>query len=168
STFNTGTMGWYRIQNVPAVAAPGEYNYVTNIGVYPHTAWASDTISFVKSETGNGTLVNDWFNSGDDFNAAGTASNPEEPLPSTFRLYPCFPNPFNPTTTIRFTLPQVALVKLEVFDVNGRSVGAIHELPLPPGTHDIPFDGSDLPSGIYIYRLIAGDWQTSGKMVLLK
>jgi len=64
-------------------------------------------------------------------------------------------------------LPQVGHVRFEVFDVSGRNVGAIHESPLPAGPHEIPFDGSDLPSGI-IYRIQAGEFSASGKMLLLK
>ncbi|MFH1862712.1 MAG: T9SS type A sorting domain-containing protein, partial [bacterium] len=78
------------------------------------------------------------------------------------------PNPFNPSTTIRFDLPAAALVKLEVFDVSGRAVGAIHESLLPVGTHQIPFDGSSLPSGIYFAQLQAGDFTAMQKLVLLK
>jgi len=64
-------------------------------------------------------------------------------------------------------------VKLEIFDVNGCAVGARHAVPLqkwwyPAGTHQVTFDGSGLPSGIYVYRLQAGDLTASGKMILLK
>ncbi len=83
------------------------------------------------------------------------------------------PNPFNPATVIRFDLPQAAQVTLEVFDVNGRNVGAQHAMPLQDtrylaGSHEITFDGSGLPSGVYLYRLTAGKYAASGKMVLLK
>jgi hypothetical protein len=85
-----------------------------------------------------------------------------------------YPNPFNPTTTISFDLPIACPVSLDIFDINGRNVGAGFKPALepaqsyPPGTHHFPFDGSDLPSGIYIYRLIAGDYSAVGKMVLMK
>ncbi|MFH1862705.1 MAG: T9SS type A sorting domain-containing protein [bacterium] len=99
-------------------------------------------------------------------------SPPSQFIPLSFSLYPGFPNPFNPSTILRFDLPQAAQVKLEVFDVNGRMVGAIHELPLrqwyPAGTHEILFDGSDLPSGIYFAKLAAGDFSQVQKLVLLK
>lgn len=88
------------------------------------------------------------------------------------------PNPFNPTTTLSFTLPAPGLVKLEVFDINGRSVGARRASPVgfgesdlqwyPAGSHEVTFDGSDPPSGIYFARLTAGDWSAMQKMVLLK
>ncbi|MCX6641050.1 MAG: T9SS type A sorting domain-containing protein [bacterium] len=97
------------------------------------------------------------------------------PSPAQFALLGAFPNPFNPSTTIRFTLPQAAQVALEVFDINGRVVGVQHVEPLQAGEQSIPFDGSDLPSGVYLYRLAAipsgsGAIPTtmSGKIVLLK
>ncbi|MCX6640423.1 MAG: T9SS type A sorting domain-containing protein [bacterium] len=115
---------------------------------------------------------------------SGSAVPPQDPLgqPTTFNLYPPHPNPFNPTTTLTFTLPHAATVSLEVFDINGRCVGVglaptrfqgarsapLQETWYNAGTHTIPFDGSDLPSGIYFARLTAGDWSAVQKMVLLK
>jgi hypothetical protein len=86
------------------------------------------------------------------------------------------PNPFNPTTTFTFTLPEAAKVTLDVFDVGGRMVsGKDGGLPhqFEAGTYEITFDGSDLPSGVYIYKLTtsgsrATPTMLSGKMVLLK
>ncbi|MFH1734901.1 MAG: T9SS type A sorting domain-containing protein, partial [bacterium] len=94
--------------------------------------------------------------------------------------YSIHPNPFNPTTTISFDLPVASFVVLDVFDINGRNVGARHASPMSgsgatpttgfysPGTHSITFDGSDLPSGIYFVRLEAGENSSVGKIVLLK
>ncbi len=81
-----------------------------------------------------------------------------------------YPNPFNPTTVIRFDLPHAAKVKLDVFDVGGRRVGVdlASTRVYSPGAHEITFDGSGLPSGVYIYRLTAGEYTASGKMVLMK
>ncbi len=98
---------------------------------------------------------------------------PAQSPPPTWHFAP-HPNPFNPTTTLTFTLPAPARVRLEVFDINGRAVGAQHAAPLPTatwypaGTHRITFDGSDLPSGVYLYRITAGQEAASGKMMLLK
>jgi hypothetical protein len=103
---------------------------------------------------------------------------PETPttIPDQFALYGPYPNPFNPTTTIRFDLPIARQVTLNVFDINGRriNVGTQHAAPetgadwYPPGTHNLTIDGSGLSSGIYIYRLSAGEFIASGKMVLMK
>jgi hypothetical protein len=103
-------------------------------------------------------------------------STPEEivsPPPKEFTLHSPHPNPFNSSTTIRFDLPQASRVTLEVFDVGGRKVGSaqgrpLHDVWMPAGSHEVTFDGSELPSGIYLYRLIAGQHTATGKLVLLK
>jgi parallel beta-helix repeat protein/predicted outer membrane repeat protein len=97
---------------------------------------------------------------------------PKSALPTEFAVTSVYPNPFNPTTTISFDLPFAGFVSLNIFDINGRNVGTVREPPLnkhhPPGQHHIPFDGSNLPSGIYVYHLTAGTYDASGKMVLMK
>ncbi|TKJ39817.1 hypothetical protein CEE37_11105 [candidate division LCP-89 bacterium B3_LCP] len=92
-----------------------------------------------------------------------------------FHLFQNSPNPFNATTVISFSLPVASMVQLDVFDVTGARVGVglAPTRPYTPGTHQIKFDGSGLPSGIYLYRLTAsGSGATPtmkvGKMVLLK
>ena len=76
-----------------------------------------------------------------------------ETLPTSFKLYPNHPNPFNPTTNIRFELPSAALVKLTVYDVVGREVTQLVNNQKPAGRHEVLFDGAALTSGIYYYRL---------------
>jgi hypothetical protein len=93
--------------------------------------------------------------------------------PTEYYLYDIYPNPFNPTTTITFTLPVQSHVKLNVYDINGRLVGAVREPPLQnqwfdAGTHNITFDGTGLASGIYFIRLTAGDFTQTQKLVLMK
>ncbi len=96
-------------------------------------------------------------------------------IPEQYTLYQNYPNPFNHTTTIRFGLPVASLVDLEIFDIHGRRVGVACPFgglaptrQYPPGHHQFTFDGSNLPSGIYIYRLTAGNFTASTKMALLK
>ncbi len=102
----------------------------------------------------------------------GTPVEPADPAtrPKAIKLHQNYPNPFNPTTVIRFNLPQAAKVQLDVFDVGGRRVGVdlASTRVYSPGAHEITFDGSGLPSGVYIYRLTAGEYTASGKMVLMK
>jgi hypothetical protein len=97
----------------------------------------------------------------------GIAGEPQM-QPMGFTFISAYPNPFNPSTTISFHLPIASEVTLHFFDTSGRKVGARFITPYPPGAHAIPFDGTNLPSGIYIYRLTAGDFQASGKLVLMK
>ncbi len=125
-----------------------------------------------------------WFSSGDVSDmihvdrvvAVNTAASggSSSPLPYAFRLEQNFPNPFNPSTTIRFSLPKDQPVDLEVFDVRGRRVVSLldHE-PLAAGWHDVVWRGRDAngrpaASGVYYYRLTAGRDSRSNKLLLLK
>jgi hypothetical protein len=102
-------------------------------------------------------------------------ATPENPAmtPHDFGLYGIYPNPFNASSVIQFGLPVASWVKVEVFDIAGRKCFGGGNTPAlqgwyAAGVHEVTFDGSDLPSGIYIYRMEAGEWQDSGKMILLK
>lgn len=79
-----------------------------------------------------------------------------------------FPNPFNPLTTIRFNLEQSSPVNLKVYDFRGRVIADLFDGPCEAGMHEILFDGSELHSGVYIYRIRAGKNIASGRMVLMK
>ncbi len=79
-----------------------------------------------------------------------------------------FPNPFNPTTTISFTLPEEAYATVAVFDLLGKEVARLAADAFPAGTHEVSWDASRLPSGIYLYRVEAGAYEAVGRLVLLK
>lgn len=87
--------------------------------------------------------------------------------PSAFTLS-CSPNPFNPSTQIAFALPKAGRVSLTVSNLLGQHVATLVNEMQAAGTHAISFDGSALPSGIYVYRLQAGEFVQTKKMVLLK
>jgi hypothetical protein len=78
------------------------------------------------------------------------------------------PNPFNPRTTINFALPEASQVRLTVYDVQGHQVAQLVNGWRDAGSHSVAFDGTNLPSGIYVYRLTAGGFDATGKMVLMK
>lgn len=88
--------------------------------------------------------------------------------PIVFNLYDNYPNPFNPSTIIKFSLSENSAVKLIVYDVLGREIKALLNGILSAGTHSVTFDGSNIPSGIYLYILSAGRESMSKKMILLK
>jgi len=92
--------------------------------------------------------------------------SPEKPI--SFKLAQNYPNPFNPTTHITYQLPTLSDVKLEVFDVLGRKVASLVNTTQPAGTYSITFNASNLASGIYFYRLQAGSFVETKKMMLLK
>lgn len=94
-------------------------------------------------------------------------------LPETFSLGQNYPNPFNPETMIDFALPQAAQVTLFVYNVLGEQVRVLKDEHLPAGQYQVRFDGRDdsgatLASGVYFYRLRAGTFEETRKMVLLK
>jgi hypothetical protein len=87
--------------------------------------------------------------------------------PSSFILS-AYPNPFNPTTTIALTLPHIARARLAVYDLLGREVAVLHEGLLEAGEHAFAFDGTMLPSGVYLARWQAGKMAETQKLLLLK
>jgi len=88
--------------------------------------------------------------------------------PLDFSLYQNYPNPFNPTTNIKYEVPKHTNVKLEIFDVLGRSVKTLVNEEKPAGRYEIEFDCSSLASGLYYCRITAGDFIQTKKMMLIK
>jgi hypothetical protein len=86
----------------------------------------------------------------------------------TFDLKQNYPNPFNPTTTISFDLPEQAQVKLTVYDALGRLVGTFIDTQMKAGNHKYLFDGSNLASGTYYYKITVDTRVATGKMMLIK
>lgn len=89
-------------------------------------------------------------------------------VPDTYVLDGNFPNPFNPSTTIRFGLPETAHVSLVVYDMQGREMARLLDGPLGAGYHLLSWYAGHQPSGVYLYRLVAGPFSETGRMVLLK
>ena len=87
---------------------------------------------------------------------------------STFVLEKNYPNPFNPSTTIRYSLPQATNVKLMVYDMIGREITVLVNTKQNAGNHSVVWDAQDLPSGLYVCRLEAGSVVQNRKMLLLK
>ena len=92
----------------------------------------------------------------------------EQPVPKTFVLEQNYPNPFNPTTTIRYQLPQSATVSLKIYDVLGREVQTLVNERQAAGQYSVPFNADGLASGVYFYRLQAGSFVQTKKMMLIK
>jgi hypothetical protein len=88
--------------------------------------------------------------------------------PSTFNLGQNYPNPFNPSTVIRFDLPSRSFMTLKVYDMVGREITTLVNGLKEAGTHEIKFDASGLPSGVYLYRITADKFVETKKLVLLK
>jgi hypothetical protein len=107
----------------------------------------------------------------DDVELSGTATGIAEngnPQPKRFKLKQNYPNPFNPTTTIEFSIPQAAQVQLVVYNQLGEQVATLVNRNLPAGIHRIAWQAKDFPSGVYFYRIKAGDFSDTKKLILLK
>ncbi len=89
-------------------------------------------------------------------------------LPTKFRLYNNYPNPFNPSTTIHYELPVEGFVTLKVFDVLGRELAVLVQEYLKAGQYNVTFNAEVLPSGVYIYRLQTADFVDTKMMILMK
>ncbi|MBN1997170.1 T9SS type A sorting domain-containing protein [candidate division KSB1 bacterium] len=89
-------------------------------------------------------------------------------LPEKFKLFPNYPNPFNPVTQIRFALPKPEWVRICIFDIQGRLAATILKRYCNPGYHEIGWDCSNMPSGTYFIHISAGDFTARQKCLLLK
>ncbi|MFZ2323673.1 MAG: T9SS type A sorting domain-containing protein, partial [Ignavibacteriaceae bacterium] len=87
---------------------------------------------------------------------------------TNYALFNNYPNPFNPSTTIKYQLPQDGLVTLKIYDILGKEITTLINEEKPAGKYEVNFNASQLASGVYIYKIQAGDFVNSRKMVLLK
>ena len=89
-------------------------------------------------------------------------------VPTKYELSANYPNPFNPSTSIEYAVPNDGMVTLKVYDVLGREVANLVNEYMPSGRYKITWDASKMASGIYVYRMTAGKFTTSRKMLLMK
>jgi len=89
-------------------------------------------------------------------------------IPLEFNLQQNYPNPFNPSTTISFALPQKEHVELRIYDMLGREIATLVSKDLNAGRHEVVFDAGNLSSGVYFYRIQAGNFSQLRKLILVK
>jgi hypothetical protein len=157
---NTNTLfnfnQWYPFAfliGAPAVSAGGTFS----VRLYPYNnsgAISTDTFMGLRAMKFNITLTTGVR----DFNQ----------MPTQFGLDQNYPNPFNPTTTISYGVPQQSMVTLKVYDILGNEVATLVNEVQQAGNHAISFDASKLTSGVYIYRMQAGSFTQTKKMILLR
>jgi hypothetical protein len=150
-------------QNIPANAPAGDYMYNLYGGIYgSSTIWAEDSFPFTKSGALN-TSGGNWDLTGWDDPVVASSD-----LPTTFSLSQNYPNPFNPETTIQFALPEASQVKISVYNVMGQEVAQLLERYIDAGYHSVGWNATDIPSGIYFYKINAGNFTDVKKCVLIK
>jgi hypothetical protein len=147
----------------------------------PDTNWTKDTID-ANLPGANVLAVSDVDEDGmDDVIVPGTSSvvwykNPyitsielfSDIVPTSHVLSQNYPNPFNPSTTIKYQIPELSFATLKVYDVLGNEISTLFNAEKPAGSYEVELNASNLPSGIYFYRLQAGDFVETKKMVLMK
>jgi hypothetical protein len=130
----------------------------------PESAEMQYALTALKTGATDGGPIGDpnWFGM--------TLGVKQEPAsrPLSFTLSQNYPNPFNPATKIQFTIPAAQQVTLRVFNLLGQEVATLVNGPLTAGTHEVSFDASRLASGVYMYKIIAGEYVSAKKMLLLK
>jgi 7,8-dihydropterin-6-yl-methyl-4-(beta-D-ribofuranosyl)aminobenzene 5'-phosphate synthase len=92
----------------------------------------------------------------------------ESQIPQRFKLEQNYPNPFNPTTTIKYSVPKLSFVTIKIYDVLGNEVATLVNEEKAVGAYELNWNATNLPSGVYFYRLQAGDFVETKKMILLK
>ncbi len=143
-----------RLTNNPSVS---EIPSVTVSGQAVHVIWTDERdgnreIYYKRDPTGN---------------PLGIISISSE-IPGGFSLSQNYPNPFNPGTIIRFQINKLSNVKLVVYDIQGRQITELINLKMNAGTYEIDWNASNFPSGVYYYKLSAGEYSETRKMVLVK
>ncbi len=143
---------------LPSPQLPSGYPHVATNGTHYFCTWIDDRMNLEQPNIFMKVI-------GD----VPTATDHDEIMvPVRVILHQNYPNPFNPSTNIRFELTESSPVRLTVLDVLGREVTQLVHGNLPAGVHAIPFEAGNLPSGLYISRLVVGNEAFSGKMTLLK
>lgn len=140
--------------NIPGNGSPANYKYFIR---------AYDTLNIRSQLPGDAPLTYFSFNAGVTSIVINSGETPEK-----FSLSQNYPNPFNPVTQISYTIKREGFVSLKVYDAIGREVASLVNSVQLPGSYKIEFNGTNYQSGVYFYRLKAGDFSDTKTMVLLK
>jgi hypothetical protein len=164
-TFNTS--GFYRFN-------PGTYLLGT-VRWTPSGPFTNSAMTFRVPPTASPTLITDstiFLVSGTSFgttNPLVTGSNTiSSEIPTEFKLYENYPNPFNPSTSIQYDIPANSFVKLVVYDITGKEVTTLVNETMPAGKYEAVWNGKEFASGVYFARIEAGSYKHIIKMLMVK
>ncbi len=167
-------------QSVESRVTPGGTNSFWNSSLANIDSDGDGFTNGVELQDPNGTWtggeigdINLVTNPGNASSKPNPTSVENEIVPLQYKLYNNYPNPFNPSTNIAFEIASAEFVSLRVFNINGEMVRTLINENLPPGRFEKVWDGKDefgvsVSSGIYIYRLVAGQFDKSARMILMK
>ncbi len=148
---------------VNTVLNPSMYMYVPGSG-WPLVTAHFDSMVFHHKDT----VLRKWYYLGADSDPSSMQNLAIKNNPFSYQLYQNYPNPFNPSTIISFTLPKQAQITMKVFNSLGQIVEILINEELPAGRFNVEFNASNLSSGVYLYRIEAGEFQDVKKMILLR
>jgi len=120
------------------------------------------------SSSGSGFIVSSGFWQMPGILVATSVEQTDPEVPGEFSLEQNYPNPFNPATVIQFSLPQTAEVQLKVYDMLGREVATLINEQKSAGSYQVNFDAASLSSGVYFYRIVAGNFVETRSMTFVK
>ena len=141
----------------------------TNLSLY----YASLDYADSSVNGGSASILVDEFTFGDSLEQKVIAVEPNNGIPRVFVLHQNYPNPFNPVTTLSYEIPEAGDVRLVIYDILGREVISLVNSRQLVGSHSIQWNGRDrfgkmVSTGVYIYRLQAGEFVNTKKLLLLK
>ena len=154
SYFITGSDGLYSLKYL----IPGTYKIIVNRLGYLSDSSTVTLLSGQNINPLNFSLTSPYVG----------ISKTENIIPDSYALYQNYPNPFNPNTIIRFQVKDTRFVTLKIYDILGREIITLVNEKLKPGIYNVNFNGSALSSGVYFYKIVAGDYKETKKMLLIK
>jgi CubicO group peptidase (beta-lactamase class C family)/uncharacterized lipoprotein YbaY len=135
--------------------------------IYYDPSKVKDTVSFnIRFEISSNGYV--YWSEDTTVILAITGIEDQSLLPTAFNLKQNFPNPFNPSTTIKYSVPELSKVKLTVFNLLGEEIKTLVDEEKMPGSYELEFNSENIPSGVYFYQIKAGEFTQTKKMILLK
>ncbi len=154
---------WYEVFGDTVLTREVSYGEVLQSEIY-----ADGYGTIIIKEEGNWRYLRGAIIYGKKYGTIVSVEDKPEHLTKTFHLEQNYPNPFNPTTLIKYQLPEEVNVTIKLFNLLGQEIRVLVNSQHEAGYYELSFDGSDLSSGTYIYRITAGDFTDSKKLILLK
>ncbi len=135
---------------------------------YSYTYDSNGNVSVETDQAWNGSNLENSYRYTFTYQTGATAIENDNTMVKKFELSQNYPNPFNPTTIINYSVPTSSLVTIKVYDVLGREIAKLVNEQKTAGTYSVQFNGSALSSGVYFYRMQAGDFVQTKKLLLMK
>lgn len=145
-----------------------EVEYIVNDSIKDSTTTQLTFIEGIVADSSLSIVAFDYIDGTIQISPTVGVEEKSPDIPQVFQLFQNYPNPFNPSTTIRYSIPHPAYVKLKLFNVLGQEVRVLVDEIKLAGNYSVHLNAAQLASGVFFYRLISGDYVSTKKFVLLK